>query len=92
MHYLTGIAKQQQQRALTASASIGMQSYRVLPCAGKLRKTILAFYAQTSDHVKRLTSPLANGKFSSISAGPDTPWGRPEALRAVVTDLKVCAG
>ena len=58
-------------------------------CADKLRKTILAFYAQTSDHVKRLASPLANGKFSSSSAGPDTPWGRPEALRTVVTDLKV---
>ncbi len=58
-------------------------------CAGKLRKTILAFYAQTSDHVKRLSSPVANGKFSSISADTDTPWGRPEALRSVVTDLKV---
>ena len=57
--------------------------------ADKLRKTILAFYAQTSDHVKRLASPLANGKFSSSSAGPSTPWGRPEALRTVVTDLKV---
>lgn len=65
------------------------QSDPVLLHADKLRKTILAFYAQTSDHVKRLTSPVANGKFSSTSAGPDTPWGRPEALRTVVTDLKV---
>ena len=64
-------------------------AHTVSTCAGKLRKTILAFYAQTSDHVKRLSSPVANGKFSSISADTDTPWGRPEALRSVVTDLKV---
>ena len=65
--------------------------------AGKLRNTILHFYAQTSDHVKRLASTVANGKFSASDAGADTPYKRQEALRTVVKDLRVrltcsCAG
>ena len=57
--------------------------------SGKLRATILHFYAQTSDHVKRLASVLGNGKFSAADADADTPLTRPEALAAVVTGLKV---
>lgn len=57
--------------------------------AGKLRTTILHFYAQTSDHVKRLTSVTANGKFSAPDAGMNEPLSRPEALGAVVSDLRV---
>lgn len=60
------------------------------PCtAGKLRDTIRHFYAQTSDHVKRLASVLGNGKFSAADADADTPLTRPEALGAVVKGLKV---
>lgn len=59
--------------------------------AGKLRDTILHFYAQTSDHVKRLASVLGNGKFSASNADADTPLMRPEALGTVVKDLKVQA-
>ena len=59
--------------------------------AGKLRETILHFYAQTSDHVKRLASVLGNGKFSAADADADTPLTRPEALGAVVKGLKVRA-
>ena len=57
--------------------------------AGKLKNTILHFYAQTSDHVKRLATPVANGKFSASDADADTPYKRPEALRSVVQDLRV---
>lgn len=59
--------------------------------AGKFRTTILHFYAQTSDHVKRLTSVKANGKFSAPDAAMDAPLARPEGLAVVVADLRVRA-
>ncbi|BDA43643.1 probable galactinol-sucrose galactosyltransferase 2 [Coccomyxa sp. Obi] len=55
---------------------------------GKFRTTILHFYAQTSDHVKRLTSVKANGKFSAPDAAMDAPLARPEGLAVVVADLR----
>jgi hypothetical protein len=57
--------------------------------AGKLRPVILHFYAQTSDHIKRLVRVSANGKFSGASAGPDESVNAPEALGAVVANLRV---
>lgn len=62
-----------------------------LLCAGKLRTTILHFYAQTSDHVKRLSSVAANGKFSAADSGMDAPLARPEAMASVVATLRVSA-
>ncbi|KAK9915311.1 hypothetical protein WJX75_007444 [Coccomyxa subellipsoidea] len=55
---------------------------------GKLRTTILHFYAQTSDHVKRLSSVAANGKFSAADSGMDAPPARPEAMASVVATLR----
>lgn len=76
-------------------ASVGhthAQQWEVrLLCAGKLRTTILHFYAQTSDHVKRLSSMAANGKFSAADSGMDAPLARPEAMASVVATLRVSA-
>lgn len=37
-----------------------------------LRPAMMSFYAAASDFTRRLTSVRANGKFSSIDAGPDS--------------------
>ncbi|KAI7843001.1 hypothetical protein COHA_003334 [Chlorella ohadii] len=59
---------------------------------GLLRPTLLRFYAQSSEHTRRLMSVQANAKFGSAAAGPDTgdlnslcPEG---GLAAVVAHLK----
>ena len=41
---------------------------------GPMHKKLLQLYAEGGDHSRRLSSVLANGKFSSIQAGPDEPW------------------
>ena len=41
---------------------------------GPMKKKLLHLYAEAGDHSRRLSSVLANGKFSSIQAGPDEPW------------------
>lgn len=41
---------------------------------GPLQKKLLQLYAEGGDHSRRLSSVAANGKFSSIQAGPDEPW------------------
>ncbi len=41
---------------------------------GPMRKKLLQLYAEGGDHSRRLSSVLANGKFSSVQAGPDEPW------------------
>lgn len=41
---------------------------------GPMQKKLLQLYAEGGDHSRRLSSVVANGKFSSIQAGPDEPW------------------
>ena len=41
---------------------------------GPMHKKLLQLYAEGGDHSRRLSSVVANGKFSSIQAGPDEPW------------------
>lgn len=41
---------------------------------GPMQKKLLQLYAEGGDHSRRLASVVANGKFSSIQAGPDEPW------------------
>lgn len=41
---------------------------------GPMQKKLLQLYAEAGDHSRRLSSVAANGKFSSIQAGPDEPW------------------
>ncbi len=41
---------------------------------GPMKKKLLELYAEGGDHSRRLSSVLANGKFSSVQAGPDEPW------------------
>ena len=41
---------------------------------GPMKKKLLQLYAEGGDHSRRLSSVLANGKFSSVQAGPDEPW------------------
>jgi raffinose synthase len=50
---------------------------------------MLSFYAGASDFTRRLVSPKANAKFSSVDAGPeDEGGGRGEDLAAVVRHVK----
>ena len=41
---------------------------------GPMHNKLLHLYAEGGDHSRRLSSVAANGKFSSIQAGPDEPW------------------
>ena len=41
---------------------------------GPMRGKLLQLYAEGGDHSRRLSSVVANGKFSSVTAGPDEPW------------------
>lgn len=41
---------------------------------GPLQKKLLQLYAEGGDHSRRLSSVVANGKFSSIQAGPNELW------------------
>lgn len=41
---------------------------------GPMNNKLLQLYAEGGDHSRRLSSVLANGKFSSAEAGPDEPW------------------
>ena len=49
---------------------------------GPMQTKLLQLYAEGGDHSRRLSSVLANGKFSSVEAGPDEPWqvSRPDQL------------
>ena len=38
------------------------------------RQNLLEFYAASGDFTRRLTSVKANGKFSSLKAGPQDYW------------------
>ncbi|PRW33710.1 raffinose synthase isoform B [Chlorella sorokiniana] len=57
-----------------------------------LRPTLLRFYAQSSEHTRRLASVQANAKFASAAAGPDTgdlnTLGPEGGLAGVVAHLK----
>ena len=41
---------------------------------GPMKGKLLQLYAQGGDHSRRLSSVVANGKFSSVTAGPDDLW------------------
>ena len=51
---------------------------------------LLAWYAATSDHVRRLAAVGANAKFAGPEAGPDAPMAPapPGGLKAVVDSLR----
>ena len=49
---------------------------------GLMKPKLLQLYAEGGDHSRRLSSVVANGKFSSISAGPDEPWEVRTACRS----------
>jgi len=51
---------------------------------------LLAWYAATSDHVRRLAAVGANAKFADPEAGPDQPMAPapPGGLKSVVTALR----
>nr|UAD82042.1 raffinose synthase 2 [Trebouxia lynnae] len=56
---------------------------------GPMQNKLLQLYAEGGDHSRRLSSVLANGKFSSIEAGPDEPWQeKQEDLSKVVGHIK----
>lgn len=54
---------------------------------GPMQKKLLQLYAEGGDHSRRLSSVVANGKFSSIQAGPDEPW---EVSAVVLCCLVLC--
>lgn len=56
---------------------------------GPLRPSLLRFFANTSDHTRRLTAIEANAKFATPDTGPGAPLSAPGGdLRSVVTAIK----
>ena len=56
---------------------------------GPMHKKLLQLYAEGGDHSRRLSSVVANGKFSSIQAGPDEPW-EVSACSVVLCTASLC--
>ena len=56
---------------------------------GPMKPKLLQLYAEGGDHSRRLSSVVANGKFSSTSAGPDEPWEVRTACRSNEPETQV---
>ena len=61
---------------------------------GPFRTKLLQLYAEDGDHTRRLSAVQANGKFSSVQAGPDEPWevGHATAVRTHTFHVLLSSG
>lgn len=73
--------------------SVPMKVFGAL-ARGALKPSLLNFYVETTDHVRRLTSFSANRKFASPSSGPCEPMaaGPPGGLASVVSHARAAHG